>query len=164
MTDRIVEMWNEGKTSGEIAEALRISRNSVMGAVYRAQAKGLAMKKGPSLPTTAKKQKPPSERRAPSKVIKRVDNKIVVEKRIGPSVTELPKNEVQTPKNPPKKLLSLESHDCRWMVEDGYFCAAPSKSILRPWCEDHYKLVYVPVVRKKSTPFKLSSMQARMER
>lgn len=150
MKDKIIKMWNEGKTSGDIAFELEITRNSVMGAIYRAQKSGLAMRKDQS---TAVRNKSKSKK----KVIKKDEpiKKNVLGKRIGPAVVDLPKTEI---KNAPKTLMQLEPHDCRWVIRDGYFCAAPSKSSLQPWCEEHFKIVYVPASsydsKKRRDPLK----------
>jgi len=156
--DDIIRMWNEGKVSGEIARELHTTRNVVMGVVYRAQKQGLAVKKGPSEPPPPK---PKAVVRLPDKKVSKhkgvVVRKDVLGKKIGPAPVELPPTPEVVVKTMPKRLLQLGAYDCRWTVKDGYFCGAPSKSMLRPWCEEHYKLVYVPVNRSKKAPFRLVS-------
>lgn len=50
-----------------------------------------------------------------------------------------------------KTVLNLKSHDCRWVM-DGVtvdklriFCGQPVETALRPYCKEHYGLVYVKV-------------------
>jgi hypothetical protein len=69
----IVEMWEKGMSSTEIADLLRITRNSVMGIVFRLQKKGLIMrvdnpaKKKGYLSKPQKNPRPPAPPRLPPK-------------------------------------------------------------------------------------------------
>lgn len=140
----ILAMWSEGKTSGQIATALSISRNQVMGVVHRAQKQGLAarhvydrslaVKKPPvaRLPT-----KPPLTTVAPVKLKKE---------------PEMPKKPLEPPKSPeeqrhvakPKRIMALGMHDCRWFVADKLYCGQFAEKPSQPWCKEHWPMVYQP--------------------
>jgi len=147
MKSEIIEMWNNGATSGDIANHLEVTRNIVMGTVYRAQQEGLAVKKGPQTP----KQKelpsyPPKPRKKTlfpieDKKDQLADKHVTTNKRIGPATTTLP---VTKPPAKMKTMMELTPHDCRWMFGNGMYCSQAVDSILRPWCKEHYRLVYVP--------------------
>lgn len=147
MKSEIIEMWNNGATSGDIANHFEVTRNIVMGTVYRAQKEGLAVKKGPQTP----KQKelpsyPPKPRKKPLPPIdsnkgQLADKHVITNKRVGPATTTLP---VTKPPAKMKTMMELTPHDCRWMFGNGMYCSQTVDSILRPWCKEHYRLVYVP--------------------
>ena len=136
MTDRlkvkneVIKMWNEGYTSGDIAWTLKVTRNSIMGTIHRAQKVGLAIKKDPYHPPKPKivKEEPVKK---PVAVKPKVVKKVVAKPKKKPNVNY-------------KTLMELGPHDCRWVVGEGYFCGAYSESQQRPWCEQHHKIVYVP--------------------
>jgi hypothetical protein len=139
MTDRlaikteIIKMWNDGYTSGDIAWTMKVTRNSVMGIVHRANKSGLAVKKDPyhpPKPRIVKNAKPPVVAKP-----KTVAKPKAIKKVVKPKVKVDPKH---------KTLMELKPNDCRWVMGDGYFCGEYSKSTIRPWCEQHHKIVYVP--------------------
>ena len=52
-------------------------------------------------------------------------------------------------------VLTAKEMDCRWVTDyvtlTGFkiFCGRPALKSYRPYCEDHYPLVYVPQEKKK---------------
>lgn len=40
LNERIAELWNAGETAGQIAATLSVTRNNVMGRVWRAKRRG----------------------------------------------------------------------------------------------------------------------------
>lgn len=143
LKNEIIKMWNEGYTSGDIAWTFNVTRNSIMGVVHRARKLGLALKKDPYHPPKPKIVKePPKVINKPPKPVKtpKAKKKVVVKPKVKPESSS-------------KTLMELGPNDCRWIVAEGYFCGKHSESSLRPWCEVHHRIVYVPLKprdRKKS--------------
>jgi hypothetical protein len=128
----IKTMWESGLTSGEIAKEVGISRSAVMGVVFRLKKKNVLPVKD-AVKITPKKHRPKKE----TKTVK-----------FNYTKTNTP-NETcdmvflfKTPKKG-KTVINIEGADCRYMIERGVFCAQPGRSALRPWCEEHYPLIYV---------------------
>lgn len=65
--DQILIMWSKGHSAGDIAWALNISRNSVIGAVFRARRKGdsRAVQRAPSYDGSKPRPAPTLERIRP---------------------------------------------------------------------------------------------------
>lgn len=124
---RIAELWNLGWTSSHIADAVGLSRNSVIGAVHRLRKNGAIM-------TTRE------ERRKP-RIVKKA-HELPIRKNLKKKNLELGK---------PVNILKLSFQSCRFIVEEGgvhetKYCN--NKIHKGAYCEDHYKICYVPA--KKS--------------
>ena len=127
-------MWESGMTSGEISKEVGVSRSAVMGVVFRLKKKNVLSGKNPIKisPRKTKKRKD------------RIKEFIKINNAKPNNASENYGMEFLFKK--PKKgktVVEIEGSDCRYMIERGVFCAQPGKSILRPWCEDHYPLRYV---------------------
>ena len=123
---KIVELWNLGWASSKIADAVGLTRNSVIGAVHRLRVNGFVM-------TTRE------ERRKP-RIIKKIDDSPII---------KISKKKENTGK--PVNILKLTYQSCRFIVEQGNeletkYC---NKQIDRAsYCKEHYKICYIPA--KKS--------------
>lgn len=143
---QIYEMWEAGHTSFDISAALGITRNSVMGIVNRGQRMGMITRRG----TVGKK---PKEPKAPTAKVIRLPKKPPLTtiqppklKKEEPMAKETKPVVVPIPprkKTGPKTIMELGIYDCRWMMPDKRYCGEVAKSAQTPWCEEHYKLVYV---------------------
>lgn len=155
MTNRtlIIKMWKEGKTSGEIARSLKLSRNQVMGAVFRAQKRGELSKKTQTQLSLIRSNA--AEKRNENKPRKTVNQILVARKQanthrikevvVMPNFPKDPLPKTETPKTGRRKtLLELNMNECRWVNDDKTFCAEPTVSESTSWCCDHYKIVYAP--------------------
>jgi hypothetical protein len=130
--EQIKALWFEGKTSGQIAKALGITRNAVMGAVNRMRSKGEELPlRAPHLPN--KKPKPARKRPEKPKLVLSEDDAQE------PSF-EFPDNYLT--------LMDLRMSSCRFIVAEGNvhqtrYCG---QTIDRnSYCKAHYKLCYHPV-------------------
>lgn len=146
MKSEIIEMWNNGVGSGDISRHFGVTRNSVMGTVSRAQKEGLAVKKKEEATWAVKKtvSRPKPKKESPpvdDKGIKAAEKYALSNKRIGPATTTLP-----VTKQPAKMvtMMELTPYHCRWMYGSDMFCGEATESILKPWCEEHRKIVYTP--------------------
>jgi hypothetical protein len=133
-----VEMWNSGKSSGDIAHDLGFTRSQVMGIIHRAKKAGKAIVKGP----------PPKEvvpKAAISKVVPPfVFGKMVTGAKMAPTPMK-PEPVLKADKSyrGPKNIMNVGDGDCRWVVSSGLFCARPVCKAGKSWCEEHHKIVYV---------------------
>lgn len=128
----IKTMWESGLTSGEIAKEVGVSRSAVMGVVFRLKKKSVlpakdVIKVAPKRHKPKKEKEPVKFNYVKTNTSNETDNMAFLFK---------------TPKKG-KTVVSIEGADCRYMIERGIFCAKPGRSILRPWCEEHYPLIYV---------------------
>ena len=135
---RIVELWRQGRISSEIANMLGITRSAVMGVVSRhGERKG------------SKKFAAPEPKPLKTKVIEVADLKNPlksVRKRVKIKPVK-PAADSTYIRTKGKDLLQLGPFDCRWVFEDGSFCAQPKT--FRSYCDHHAKIVYIPIVKKE---------------
>ena len=144
---KILELWDAGQSATEIGKQFNMTRNSVMGRVYRARQVGVKMARYKTIRTGAKP--------AP---VRKVKNKRIIMKAkkenrplpVPPPIPTPSKNK----KIKPVSLLDLKSWSCRYMVNEDktkpFFCGAPKE--IRSYCKVHADLCYVPSTwRKKWT-------------
>jgi len=127
---RIKELWEMGYTSARISAEVGLTRNSVIGALYRLRKNDGVMKKRPPGP------KPVKEKIIKVKKEKKV--KAPIKKKLEKPVEQV---DVST------TLLNLRFDSCRFIVEQGdpYQTRYCNKEISRSsYCEEHYKICYVP--------------------
>ena len=138
----IIDMWNDDKTGSDIAEALGMSRNAVMGKLYRLRAaKYIGYKTIP-----AKK-----ENDTPAKRAKR-EKRPYKSPYLGP-VVPLPPKPARIVNAQGIKLTDLNHTSCRFIINDGpvqsfLFCG--KKKEKGPYCSNHRKLCYVKVQPRKA--------------
>lgn len=113
-------MWGENKTSSQIAEEIGISRNSVIGAVYRMRKSGENIsERGLKRPGAKyKKRKPLTNREAAPK--------IYTDGRVG--------------------ILGLGFRTCRFIVEEGDYISTKycnKGTVNNTYCKHHYEVCYV---------------------
>jgi len=147
-------------TSGQIATALRISRNQVMGVVFRAQQRGELSKKTPiqlaAIKSNAAMKRPSKKKPSLNQVMVAKHEESLASK---PQIEE-PRLVIHPPKvgysGKRKTLLELNAFECRWVHDDKTFCAKPTVSDITSWCGEHYKIVYEPSNRntQKSEKYK----------
>jgi len=118
---RIAELWNQGISSSSIAAEVGLTRNAVIGAVYRLRQRGEIMK-------TAEEKRPRKVR--PKKILATIKNMR--------KPHELGK---------PVGLMKLTSQSCRFIVVEGSveetrYCNNPIDR--SSYCSEHYRICYVP--------------------
>lgn len=151
-TDDVVEelkkMWDRGMTTGQIAKALNVTKNSIIGKVHRLC---LTARPSPIKKVSSKSESKPSPNIKRSKAVK--DTKI--DKAEGKSLSQespldlsasLPVEETNIP------LVKLDNHTCRWPLgdprdDDFCFCGKRVKTG-QTYCEEHAAIAYVRVTKK----------------
>ena len=149
-TDEAVEelkrMWDRGMTTGQIAKALNVTKNSIIGKVHR-----LCLTARPSPIKKVPAKKAPAAKKESSKPVKESRKTSVAA-----HVTK--KEEKNTPQtasfveetNIP--LVKLDNHTCRWPLgdprdDDFCFCGKKVKTG-QTYCEEHSAVAYVKAGRK----------------
>ena len=149
-TDEVVEelrkMWDRGMTTGQIAKALNVTKNSIIGKVHRLC---LTARPSPIKKTPAKDVRKSAPEKTSVKPVKekKVSVANVVEQTHlpSPSVTEVPE-ETNIP------LVKLDNHSCRWPLgdpkdDDFCFCGKRVKTG-QTYCEEHASIAYVRTGKK----------------
>lgn len=164
MIDNLTKMWQQGLTTNEIAKALGVSKNSIVGKVHRLNldARPSPIKKKEEITKT---KKLPSKEKIKSKVsVKQTPSKPVQEqtsiiKKEASVEEEQVKIEPKLSPNPTYhkntciKLADLDSHTCRWPIgdprDDNFcFCGRHVKSG-QTYCEEHAAIAYVKPIKKE---------------
>jgi hypothetical protein len=140
----LVEMWEKGKTSTEIAKALGVTRNAVMGKIFRLKQEGFALRSKikplttlPLFPEDREHQpvplpKPEKKQRAP-----KFEKKDPVENQ--PDLLSQNEDGVT--------ILNLEHWHCKYIKGvnakmETLYCGKPQHY---KWCcEQHHRLCYLP--------------------
>ncbi|MBC6402608.1 MAG: GcrA cell cycle regulator [Hyphomonadaceae bacterium] len=146
----LTKLWEEGLSASQIAEKLgAVTRNAVIGKVYRlglsgraksAQPKTVPPAKTATLTPRAMREVPPSFETASAPA---------------PSGTKsLPNGEFAT-------ILTIRDHMCRWPIgdpsaSDFRFCGRRVKN-KEPYCEAHCSVAYQPVRRRDTASRALPS-------
>lgn len=149
-TDEAVEelkrMWDRGMTTGQIAKALNVTKNSIIGKVHRlcltarpSPIKKVSAKKTPA----AKKEntKPNKESRKTSAVATNA-----------PKEEKIPAQAASFIEETNIPLVKLDNHTCRWPLgdprdDDFCFCGKKVKTG-QTYCEEHAAVAYVKAGRK----------------
>ena len=141
--NKILKLWMDGKQGGEIAAKLKITRNSVMGHLYRMRKKGLIEYKDPV-------------------VINKI-NKGEVKPRMprAKKPYRSPYQQIQLPFPVPPRaggisLMELRTDSCRYVINDGLpsqfrFCGQPKFS--KSYCENHHKICYYKPTKSARSKF-----------
>lgn len=155
-TDEAVEelkrMWDRGMTTGQIAKALGVTKNSIIGKVHRLcltarpspikKAKPVAEKNTQQTVVSEKDEKTKKTTKTPKKTItaetvKNEDTVVLEDKKEITSCNE----ETNIP------LIKLDNHTCRWPLgdpkdDDFCFCGKKIKTG-QTYCEEHAAIAYV---------------------
>lgn len=148
-TDEAVEelkrMWDRGMTTGQIAKALNVTKNSIIGKVHR-----LCLTARPSPIKKVPAKKAPAAKKESSKPVKesRKTSSTPLTKKEEKNTTE-PASFVEETNIP---LVKLDNHTCRWPLgdprdDDFCFCGKKVKTG-QTYCEEHSAVAYVKAGRK----------------
>lgn len=146
-TDEVVEelrkMWDKGMTTGQIAKALNVTKNSIIGKVHRLclTARPSPIKKAP-----AKTEKKP----VPAKTVSKSATKATAETTIITTPIAEKTEPIIEETNIP--LVKLDNHTCRWPLgdprdDDFCFCGKRIKTG-QTYCEEHAAIAYVRTGKK----------------
>lgn len=147
MRVKIVELWQQEMTGGEIASQLGISRNSVIGVIYRARRNGIILREknykdankraAIKLNKIQAKQKEKESKKVFRPIKKIVEQKIVQE------ILEIIEPEIICEA---VNMNDLTYSSCRFIVEDGNYETTKycGRTIDRAsYCKNHYAICYV---------------------
>ena len=152
-TDEAVEelkkMWDRGMTTGQIAKALNVTKNSIIGKVHRLC---LTARPSPIKKVSAKeisKSTPDVKQNKSAKSPKAnrtSDEKNTVKEAIETADAPLSVEETNIP------LVKLDNHTCRWPLgdprdDDFCFCGKRVKTG-QTYCEEHAAVAYVRTGKK----------------
>lgn len=152
-TDEAVEelkkMWDRGMTTGQIAKALNVTKNSIIGKVHRlcltarpSPIKKVATKNG-AKPSSPAKQNSTTKN---IKLSNSANEPAILKETLSNSSYSLPTEETNIP------LVKLDNHTCRWPLgdprdDDFCFCGKRVKTG-QTYCEEHAAIAYVRVGKK----------------
>jgi GcrA cell cycle regulator len=147
-TDEVVEelrkMWDRGMTTGQIAKALNVTKNSIIGKVHRLC---LTARPSPIKKASAKtEKKPATESKKVATTLSKSSMETVAD--VAP-VVEKTENYVEETNIP---LVKLDNHTCRWPLgdprdDDFCFCGKRIKTG-QTYCEEHAAIAYVRNAKK----------------
>lgn len=157
--ERLCELWNQGWSAGRIAMELDMSRNSVIGVVYRERRRGRKLRMVESnsrSPTSraarelAKREYRHSDERPvfgnaeavkpPSAVALARVTKYDVVKR--PVERPLPVPKLAHAEHEWVPLLKTALRSCRYTRDGQLFCNAPIAETGPMWCDEHREVIY----------------------
>lgn len=149
-TDEAVEelkrMWDRGMTTGQIAKALNVTKNSIIGKVHRLclTARPSPIKKVP----TKSEAKPARAEKAP----KALKAETKVAEAPAPQATVAVEKPVITEEETNIPLVKLDNHTCRWPIgdpRDDSFCFCGKRvKTGQTYCEEHAAIAYVRTGKK----------------
>jgi hypothetical protein len=134
---KILKHWEQGKAASQIADELGITRNAIMGHLYRMRQAGVKMRQ----------KSPNKDQPAPRPIgMKKFVRKAPAP--IKPTIAEIQKQNDPTPTGKPVPLIQLKSNSCRFVVsgvmaKDFLFCNEP-KWGGSSYCEKHHYICYIP--------------------
>ena len=154
--EELKKMWDKGMTTGQIAKALNVTKNSIIGKVHRlcltARPSPIKKSSTPKTETEDKKTASKTKKACKTSEKKEKTSEKKVEKTIKEKVVE-PK-EVKVVEPAPKvveetniPLVKLDNHTCRWPLgdpkdDDFCFCGKRIKTG-QTYCEEHAAVAYV---------------------
>ena len=150
---KILELWETGQSATEIGRQFNITRNSVIGRVYRARQSGVEMARYKSIKSVPKS--PPAKKGSKRYIEIKAKDKYKTPPTPPLSPTPSNNNKIK-----PVNFLDLEPWSCRYIVNEDktnpFFCGAPKE--IRSYCKIHADLCYVPSTWRKKWPIELSAL------
>lgn len=125
--DEIVKLWNGGMSGSEIATNVNMTRNAVLGLIYRMRRDGFEFER----PSTALSANNVRKRKKPSRKLQ-----------IGINLSAASEG---------LNILDLSLFKCRYIISestgfDAVYCG--KKTHKEAYCEQHYKLCYTPRTKR----------------
>lgn len=138
----VINLWNEGKSSNDIAKIFHVTRGTIVGVIYRARQRGLDVKqKAPSKPKALppKEEVPRVEAKPKRKKMEVLGAKVMLKvvSELEPTIYNLRKGQCKYPTH-----FSADNEQL--------FCAAPTE---RVYCDKHHNICHV-----QKEPYRLKSL------
>jgi hypothetical protein len=137
---KIHVLWEKGFPASEISKELGITRNSVMGHLYRMRQAGTKMRQKSPLPS----KKAPPEKKPVG--VKKMVRRLPAPKK--PTLEEIKVQYDPKPTGKPVPLMALKLYSCRYVVsgavaKDFLFCN-DTQMAGSSYCQAHHYICYVP--------------------
>lgn len=144
--EKLRQMWEQGKTSNEIAKKLGVTKNSIVGKVHR-----LCLKARPS-PIKNKDEKAEVVAETLELSVENEEDLSVSEETAGLDTAKEQKEKKSKKPAHCLKLVELDSHTCRWPIgdpRDDDFCFCGRKvRVGQTYCDEHSMIAYVKALHK----------------
>lgn len=144
------KMWDRGMTTGQIAKALNVTKNSIIGKVHRLclTARPSPIKKAPEEKAEKKSDKATkSEKKSKTMPTAEIQEPAVLNVKTSKESTAT--NSVEETNIP---LVKLDNHTCRWPLgdpRDDDFCFCGKKIRTgQTYCDEHAAIAYVKPGKK----------------
>lgn len=153
--EELKRMWERGMTTGQIAKALNVTKNSIIGKVHRLC---LTARPSPIKKSSSTDKKDSKEKATPAKQTKKATKETTTTvRKAKETVKQAPKNTKEVPTPAVQEvtripLVKLDNHTCRWPLgdprdEDFCFCGKKIKTG-QTYCEEHSAVAYVKPGKK----------------
>jgi hypothetical protein len=147
---KVLVLWNAGKTGLQISEIMKTTRSSIMGKIHRAKQYGIRVN---GKPIRVDVVEPPPRKVKNRRLIRQA-------KATGQPLPEVPVPTVQATSEQIKRsvgIMRLTPMSCRFILNDeparAIFCGAPKEK--GSYCGEHAALCYhKPVIRVRKKGFK----------
>ena len=159
--EELKKMWDKGMTTGQIAKALNVTKNSIIGKVHRLclTARPSPIKKSSTPKTETEDKKSTTKTKKACKTTEKKEK--ITEKKAEKTIKEkvVETKDVKTVEPTPKvveetniPLVKLDNHTCRWPLgdpkdDDFCFCGKRIKTG-QTYCEEHAAIAYVKPNKK----------------
>ena len=163
--EALKKLWLSGMSAAQVARALDIgvSRNAVIGRIYRLQANGrLIARTNPSAPRPrrgmeATPRPPPQPKQHRAKPVLKVVGSTVFERPPEPPPKAIPPRHdafAPIPGYAARPWVERGADECKWPVggtgADTLACCAPVMETGRPYCAEHHARAHQPPQAKKA--------------
>jgi len=151
MEKKLIKLWSEGLTGGQISIVLGCTRNAVMGRLKRLRDAGYVdYKISQARVAAVKKTAFKRERKRLSTLPNMTEKKLNI---LAPMLREEELIVAEPVKTDHVKLIHLTSKSCRYIVsgntsKEFLFCNVPKKDG-SSYCPEHHKLCYIPMSKPK---------------
>lgn len=158
----IISLWNEGLTGKQIADAISTTRSAVMGRIHRMRLSGIELESRDTDGTKARRASI-KKREKGKDAIQKLAVTVAEETIDGRNKKTVTISDLQLTfsyfeekpmeENPNVDILGLTSRSCRYVVEtpngdcSGLYCG--KEKYKNNYCQEHYKLCYVPAPKKR---------------
>ena len=141
---KIYDLWETGISAREVAEQIGISRNAVMGHLFRMRQSGIQMRQKENTVTKRPKITPPPPKRVIG--VQKMPRKMPAPRK--PTLEEISPPPL-APNGDPVPMIKLSRYSCRYVVNQGevksfLFCNAKVKDG-SSYCPHHHAICYVPL-------------------
>ncbi len=141
---QIYKLWESGYPASEIAKEVCITRNAVMGHLFRMRQAGVKMRQKPPSANAKKAAPPPPSKKTVG--VQKMIRRLPAPKK--PTLEEINPPPL-IPNGDPVPMMKLSRYSCRYVVNHGevksfLFCNARVKDG-SSYCPHHHAICYVPL-------------------